>query len=80
MSTKERRSQEEIERQILKEMKEEIMELEKQGKLYKFEMALDNAMAKFKKAMEETAEETLGTIKEESDLKKKTDVQGAGGK
>ena len=48
MSTKERRSQEEIERQILRELKEEIMELEKQGKLYKFEMALDNAMAKFK--------------------------------
>jgi hypothetical protein len=79
MSAKEKRSQEEIERQILRELKEEIIELNKQGKLYKFETALDNAMAKFKKAIEETTEETLEIIKEESDLKK-TDVQGAEGK
>ena len=66
MSTKEKRSQEEIEMQILRELKEEIMELERQGKLYKFETALDNAMAKFKKAIEETTEETLEKIKERS--------------
>lgn len=79
MNTKGKRNQEEIERQILKEVKEEIMELEEQGKLYKFEMAMDNAMAKFKKAMEESAEETLGIIKEKRELKK-TDAQGAEGK
>lgn len=49
MSTKEEKGQEEIERQILKELKEEILQLKKQGKLYKFETAMDHAMEKSRK-------------------------------
>ena len=70
MSTKEKRQAEEIERQILKELREEILELNKQGKLYRFETAMDNAMEKFKKALKEISEEVIEETAEENRVKK----------
>jgi hypothetical protein len=70
VSTKEKRNQEEIERQILRELKEEILELKKQGKLYKFEKAMDNAMEKFKRALKEVSEEAMEETTEEDGVKK----------
>ncbi len=70
MSTKEKKDQDEIERKILRELREEILELKKQGKLYKFETAMDNAMAKFKRALKETSEEAMKEATEEDSVKK----------
>ena len=42
-----------IEKQILDEFEEEIMELEKQGRLYQFETAMDHAVEKFNKVLKE---------------------------
>ncbi|NLZ53419.1 MAG: hypothetical protein GX892_09780 [Thermoanaerobacteraceae bacterium] len=70
MSTKDKREQEEIERKILKELKEEIFELKRQGKLYKFETAMDHAMEKFKKALKEVSEEAIEEINEGESKKK----------
>lgn len=70
MSTKEKKDQEEIERKILKELKEEILELKRQGKLYKFETAMDHAMEKFKNALQEVSEETIEEINREESKKK----------
>jgi indole-3-glycerol phosphate synthase len=48
-----------IEKQILDELEEEINELKKQGKLYKFETAMDHAMEKFQRALKERTERVV---------------------
>jgi len=70
MSTKEKGNPEEIERQILKELKEEILQLKKQGKLCKFETAMDHAMEKFKKALKEVSKEAIEEASKEDGVKK----------
>lgn len=65
-----------IEKQILDELDEEIHELKKQGKLYKFETAMDHAMEKFQKALKERTERDIEKETEE-DCEKKT-AQNAG--
>jgi hypothetical protein len=47
---------EEIEKQILDEFDQEIHELKVQGKLYKFETAVDHAKEKFEKVLKARAE------------------------
>ena len=49
----------EIEKQILDEFEAEIHELKKQGKLYKFETAMDHAKEKFERALKEKTEEVI---------------------
>ena len=62
--------EEEIERQILKELKEEILQLKKQGKLCKFETAIYHAMEKVKKALKEVSKEAIEEASKEDGVKK----------
>lgn len=57
-------SMEEVEKKILDELAEEIRELKRQGKLHKFESAMDNAMEKFKIALKDHTENTLEEVEE----------------
>lgn len=59
-----------IEKQILDEFEEEIMELEKQGRLYQFETAMDHAVEKFNKVLKERTEAALDkTLKKDGKKK-----------
>ena len=60
----------EIEKQILDELEEEILELKNQGKLYKFETAMGNAMEKFKRALKERTERVIDKANEVDGKKK----------
>lgn len=71
MSTKDK-PLEKIEKQILDELEEEIIELKKKGKLYKFETAMDRAMEKFQRALKERTEWVIDKANEENSAKKKT--------
>lgn len=65
-----------IEKQIMDELEEEILELKKQGKLYKFETAMDHAVEKFQRILKERTEQVINKATEE-DCEKKT-VKNAG--
>lgn len=65
-----------IERKILDELGEEIRELRRQGKLYKFETAMDHAMEKFKDEIKRRTEQEIKEYDKE-DPEKKT-AQNAG--
>ena len=69
MSTKENEIRQ-IEKQILDELEEEIHELKKQGKLYKFETAMDHAKEKFQKALKERTKQVIEKENKE-EVKKK---------
>jgi len=69
MSTKDK-PLEKIEKQILDELEEEIIELKKKGKLYKFETAMDRAMEKFQRALKERTEWVIDKANEENSAKK----------
>lgn len=60
-----------IEKQIMDELEEEILELKKQGKLYKFETAMDHAVEKFQRILKERTEQVINKATEE-DCEKKT--------
>lgn len=69
MSTKDE-SIEEIEKQILDEFDQEIHELKVQGKLCKFETAMDHAKEKFEKALKARAERDIKKEMEDESKKK----------
>lgn len=69
MSTKDK-SMEEIQKQILDELEEEIRALKKQGKLYKFETAMDHAKEKFEKALKERTKQVIEKVNKEDGVKK----------
>ncbi|NJD02380.1 MAG: hypothetical protein FIA99_07260 [Ruminiclostridium sp.] len=69
MSTKDK-SMEEIEKQILDELEEEIRALKKQGKLYKFETAMDHAKEKFEKVLKEKTKQVIEKVNKEDGVKK----------
>jgi len=60
----------EIEKQILDEFDQEIHELKVQGKLYKFETAMDHAKEKFEKALKVRAERDIKKEMENESVKK----------
>ncbi len=72
---KEDKTIKDIENKILNELGEEIRELRKQGKLYKFETAMDHAMEKFKDEIKRKTEEEIDEYNK-GDPEKKT-VQNA---
>ncbi len=59
-----------IEKQILDELEEEMKELNRQGKLHKFETAMDHAVEKFNTALKEKTETILNKDSKESGKKK----------
>jgi len=59
-----------IERKILDELGEEIRELRRQGKLYKFETAMDHAMEKFKDEIRRRTEQEIEEYNKEVPIKK----------
>jgi len=59
-----------IEKQILDELEEEIMELERQEKLYQFETAMDHAVEKFNKVLKERTETALDKASKKDGKKK----------
>lgn len=59
-----------IEAQILKEFREEMRELKRQGKLYKFETAMDHAMEKFRNEVNKMAEQEVDDYSKEGSVKK----------
>ena len=63
-----------IEERILDELGEEIRNLKKQGKVYMFEKAMDNAMEKFKIELKERTEKELDNCKDEECKKKLSDM------
>ena len=69
MNTKEKLVNQ-IEKQILDAFEEEMKELNKQGKLHKFETAMDNAVEKFNIALKEKTEAILNKDSKESGKKK----------
>ena len=69
MSTKENEIRQ-IEKQILDELEEEIHELKKQGKLYKFETAMDHAKEKFQRALKERMKQVIEKENKEEGEKK----------
>ena len=69
MNTKEKLVKQ-IEKQILDELEEEMKELNRQGKLHKFETAMDHAVEKFNKALKEKTEAILNEDSKESGKKK----------
>lgn len=64
------KSIEEIEKQILDEFDREMHELKMQGKLYKFETAMDHAKEKFEKALRARAERDIKKEMEDESKKK----------
>jgi len=60
----------EIEKQILDELEEEIRELKRQRKLYKFETAMDHAKEKFDKALKERTKQVIEKVNKEDGVKK----------
>lgn len=60
----------EIEKQILDELEEEIRELKKQKRLYKFETAMDHAKEKFEKALKERTKHVIEKVNKEEGEKK----------
>lgn len=59
-----------IEREIFNELRSEIRELRNQGKLFKFETAMDHAMEKFKNELNRMTEEEIEECRKESSVKK----------
>jgi hypothetical protein len=59
-----------LEKEILDELGEEIRNYEKQGKLYMFEEAMDNAMEKFKLKLKERTEKELENCTDKEGKKK----------
>ena len=68
MNTKEKLVNQ-LEKQILDEFEEEMKELNKQGKLHKFETAMDHAVEKFNAVLKEKTEAILNEDSEESGKK-----------
>jgi hypothetical protein len=74
MDTKDK-SVEEIEKQILDEFDQEMHELKMQGKLCKFETAMDHAKEKFEKALKARAERDIKKEMEDESKKKLPEMQ-----
>lgn len=60
-----------IEKQILDELEVEIRELKRQGKLHKIEDAMDNAMEKFRNALNDRTVGVIDVLDDEENSVKK---------